>query len=140
MNELSKIREIAISKMKDYRAELKARQTLKVLPEDGFWAWLVQEEYEYLSESWKKSLGYADNELKNHPETWMKLIDKEGLALALDNFDEHVKTKGEHPYYQVVNYTCKDGNINRYICKDEVTEWDNEGNPLVMIGTHEKID
>ena len=140
MRELINLRSKALLKMKNYRAKQKALAKLSEIPEDGYWCWLVQEDYELLSESWKKSLGYEDCELENRPETWMKLIDKEGLALALDKFDKHVKTKGEYPYYQVVNYTCKDGNINRYICKGEVTEWDNEGNPVVMIGTHEKID
>lgn len=139
MSELINLRAKALLKMKNYRAKQKALAKLSAIPEDGYWCWLIQEDYEFLSESWKLSLGYEDCELENRPETWMELIDKKGLQEALSTFDKHVKTRGKYPYYQVVNYTCKDGSIKKYICKGEVTEWDDNGKPLVMIGTHEEV-
>ena len=139
MSELIKARKKALLKMKNYRAKQKALAKLSEIPEDGYWCWLIQEDYEFLSESWKLSLGYEDWELENRPETWMKLIDNKGLKDALANVDKHVMTRGKHPYHQVVNYTCKDGSIKKYICKGEVTEWDDNGKPLVMIGTHQEL-
>ena len=139
MSELINLRYNALLKMKNYRAKQKALAKLSAIPEDGYWCWLVQEDYEFLSESWKQSLGYEDYELENHPTTWMGLIDKKGLQEALSKFDNHVKTKGKYPYHQVVNYTCKDGSIKTYICNGEVTEWGEDDSPLVMIGTHEEV-
>ena len=139
MSELINLRYNALLKMKNYRAKQKALAKLSAIPEDRYWCWLVQEGYEFLSESRKKSLGYEDCELENCPQTWMMLIDKKGLQDALANVDKHVKTKGKYPYHQVVNYTCKDGSIKTYICNGEVTEWGEDDSPLVMIGTHEEV-
>jgi PAS domain S-box-containing protein len=139
MSELINLRAKALLKMKNYRAKQKALAKLSAIPEDGYWCWLIQEDYEFLSESWKKSLGYEDCELENRPETWMELIDKKGLQDALANVDKHFQTRGQHPYHQVVNYICKDGSIKTYICNGEVTKWDDNGKPLVMIGTHEEV-
>ena len=69
----------------------------------------------------------------------MRLIDKKELQEALANVDKHFQTRGQHPYHQVVNYTCKDGSIKTYICNGEVTEWGEDDRPLVMIGTHEEV-
>jgi PAS domain-containing protein len=139
MSELINLRAKALLKMKNYRAKQKALAKLSAIPEDGYWCWLIQEDYEYLSESWKLSLGYEDCELENHPTTWMMLIDKKGLQDALAKVDKHFQTRGQHPYHQLVNYTCKNGIIKTYICNGEVTEWGEDDSPLVMIGTHEEV-
>jgi PAS domain-containing protein len=139
MSEIINLRAKALLKMKNYRAKQKALAKLSKIPEDGYWCWLIQEDYEFLSESWKLSLGYEDYELENHPTTWIRLIDKKELQEALANVDKHFQTRGQHPYHQVVNYTCKDGIIKTYICNGEVTEWGEDDSPLVMIGTHEEV-
>ena len=140
MSEIQEVRNLALIKMRDYRAKLKVKNKLTTVPTNGYWCWFVKENYEYLSASWKQSIGYEDNELENSPDTWMRLISESGLREALSIFEKHVETKGKYPYYQEVDYKCKDGSVKRFICKGEVTEWSDNGEPLVMIGTHEEVN
>ena len=55
---------------------------------DGLWDWDLQTDRVYYSPRWKSMLGYADEELENHLETWKSLVypdDREStLALASD--------------------------------------------------------
>jgi PAS domain S-box-containing protein len=103
---------------------------------DGYWDWLIQEDYEYLSPRFWEMMGYKPEEKEHKPSEWQKLIFKEDLKVALDNFDKHVKTKGKHPFSQEVRYRHKDGSTVTVLCKGAVIEWDEDGKPIRMIGTH----
>ena len=102
----------------------------------GYWDWHIPKNYEYLSPGFKKMFGYEDHELENSPESWQKIIHQEDLKKVFKNFDDHVSTKGKIPYSNEVRYIHKDGSIVWVICNGKVVEWDNEGNPLRMIGFH----
>lgn len=106
---------------------------------DGFWDWYIAEDYEYMSPRFWEILGFEPHEKKHHPSEWQALILPESLEIALDNFDKHVKTKGVHPFSQDVKYYHKDGSIVDILCRGKVIEWDEEGNPVHMVGTHTDI-
>ncbi|MCH2038781.1 MAG: PAS domain-containing protein, partial [Rickettsiales bacterium] len=106
---------------------------------DGYWDWYIQDDYEYMSPRFWEMLGYEPEEKRHHPSEWQSIIFEDSLQIALDNFDKHVKTKGTHPFQQEVKYRHKDGSIVYIICKGKVVEWDEEGNPIRMIGTHTDI-
>lgn len=106
---------------------------------DGFWDWRINDHYEYMSPRFWEMLGYDAKEKKHHPSEWQKIISGDSLKLALSNFDKHVDTKGEFPYSQEVEFTHKDGYPVHILCRGKVIEWDKEGNPLRMVGTHTDI-
>ncbi len=106
---------------------------------DGFWDWHLQDEYEYMSPRFWEILGFKSEEKKHHPSEWQSLIFEEDLPPVLKNFDEHVETKGECPFYQEVRYRHKDGSTIYVICRGRVVEWDKDGTPIRMIGTHTDI-
>lgn len=103
---------------------------------DGYWDWLIQEDYEYMSPRFWEMMGYKPEEKKHKPSEWQKIIFEDDLKVVLDNFDKHVKTKGEHPYSQEARYRHKDGSTITLLCKGAVIEWADDGKPLRMIGTH----
>ena len=103
---------------------------------DGVWDWRIPENVEYMSPRFKAILGYEPHELPDVPEAWMKLIHPDDLKVALANFDAHVRTRGAHPYDQVVRYRHKAGHEVTVLCRGVVTDWGPEGEPLRMIGTH----
>ncbi len=105
----------------------------------GYWDWYIQENREYLSPTFKSMFGYEDHELENSPETWQKLIYEEDLAAVLEEFDKHVKSHGEYPYYNEVRYRHKDGSTVWVICSGRVVEWDDQDRPIRMIGCHVDI-
>lgn len=106
---------------------------------DGHWDWFLQDDYEYMSPRFWTMMGYDPATKKHHPSEWQKLIFSEDLEIALKNFDKHIETKGEYPFIQEARYKKADGSTLYVICKGEVVEWDDEGQPVRIIGTHTDI-
>lgn len=106
---------------------------------DGYWDWHIQDDYEYMSPRFWEIFGFKPEEKEHHPSAWQSLIFEEDLPPTLENFKKHVETKGKHPYFQEVRYRHKDGSTVTVICRGKVIEWDKEGNPLRMIGTHTDV-
>lgn len=106
---------------------------------DGYWDWKIKEGYEYMSPRFKSMLGYKPEEMENIPDSWMKLIHPHDLSFALEQFGEHVKSKGLIPYSQIVRYTHKEGHIVWILCRGSVVEWDEDGNPIRAIGSHTDV-
>jgi PAS domain S-box-containing protein len=102
----------------------------------GYWDWDIPGNQEYLSPTFKRMFGYEDHELPNTPQTWQSLIFAEDLPRVLECFNQHVKSHGQIPYYNEVRYHHKNGSTIWVICSGRVIEWDDEGNPLRMIGCH----
>ncbi len=105
----------------------------------GYWNWNIPANQMYLSPSFKQMFGYKDHELPNTSETWHSLIFREDLPGVLASFDQHVKSRGQIPCYNEVRYQHKDGSTVWVICSRRVIEWDQDGNPLRMIGCHLNI-
>ncbi len=128
--------------MNEIDEHMQRNQLLNIILEDtlaGFWDWNIPANEEYLSPTFKKMFGYEDHELENSPETWQKLIFEDDLGIVLKNFEDHVKTKGEIPYDNIVRYRHKNGSTVHVICKGNVIEWGDDGSPIRMVGSHVDI-
>ncbi|NNF06895.1 MAG: PAS domain-containing protein [Candidatus Eisenbacteria bacterium] len=106
---------------------------------DGFWDWRIQEDYEYMSPRFWEMLGFEPHEKAHHPSEWQRQIYPEDLEIALLNFKKHVATKGEHPFWQELRYKHKKGYEVWVLCRGRVIEWDDDGQPVRMVGTHADI-
>ncbi|WP_100897895.1 response regulator [Nostoc flagelliforme] len=102
----------------------------------GYWDWDIPGNQEYLSLTFKQMFGYEDHELPNTAQSWQRLIFPEDLPGVLEIFEQHVQSRGKIPYYNEVRYRHKDGSTVWVICSGCVIEWDQDGNPLRMIGCH----
>lgn len=118
------------------RLELKLLEQILDVILAGYWDWDIPNHQEYLSPGFKRMFGYADHELPNTPESWQKLLLLEDLPEVLDCFERHVQSRGAVPYHNEVRYRHKDGSTIWVICSGKVIEWDQDGNPLRMIGCH----
>ena len=106
---------------------------------DGYWDWYIQEDYEYMSPRFWEIFGFDPSEKEHKPSAWQDLIFESDLNIALSNFDKHVATRGQHPYEQEVRYRHKNGSTVIVFCRGRVVEWDEEGNPIRMVGVHSDI-
>ena len=118
------------------RQELKLLESIFDTLLAGYWDWNLQTNEEYLSPKFKKMFGYEDDELPNSPETWQHLIFDEDLVRVLDCFERHVQTHGEVPFCNEVRYRHKDGSTVWVICSGQVIKWNENDQPLRMIGCH----
>ncbi|MEL7297100.1 MAG: PAS domain S-box protein, partial [Pseudomonadota bacterium] len=106
---------------------------------DGWWDWSVQTDYEYMSDRFWRTFGVDPETMPSNPSAWQNLIHPEDLERTLDNFNKHVATKGEYPYFQEVRYRHVAGHWVTVICRGQVIEWDDEDQPVRMIGVHTDV-
>ena len=64
------------------------------------------------------------------------LISEEDVNNIIENLEKHFKSKGEEPFRVVITYDKKDGDKIKILCRGIVTEWDENGEPLRMVGSH----
>lgn len=104
---------------------------------DGVWDWDFRTDTVFLSPRWKEMLGYRDDELENHLNTWKRLthpVDRErALAAAAD----HVA--GRTPRYEVeFRMRHKDGRWLHILSRATLVR-DAHGKPVRLVGTHTDI-
>lgn len=106
---------------------------------DGYWDWKVQDNYEYMSPRFWEMFGYTPEEKPHCPSAWQDIIFEEDLSVTLANFQRHVDTLGEYPYTQEVRYRHKNGSTVNILRRGLVVEWDENKQPVRMVGTHTNI-
>lgn len=105
----------------------------------GWWDWRIKDNTEYLSPTLKSMFGYEDHEMDNSPESWQKIIHPDDLPGVFDLFNQHVASKGKIPFDNTVRYFHKSGSIVWVFCRGHVVEWDDNDQPIRMVGTHVDI-
>ena len=105
---------------------------------DGWWDLDLKNGKEYLSAKLKRVLGYSEEEIENSLESWQKLIFKNDLRALLDNFNEHLKSKGQLPFHQEVRFHHKQGHVVWILCRGQGIV-DTDGVIRRVIGTHTDI-
>ena len=131
---------VDITSPKSLQAELGLRRDmLEALIEGqiaGYWDWKIPEGVEYLSPRLKGMLGYKDHEIDNEPSSRKSLMHPDDVPIETTCFEEHVRTRGAHPYSIEVRYLHKDGSTIWVLCRGSVIEWGADGEPLRMTGLH----
>ena len=131
-----------IGTFQDVSDQIKKEKDLELVlssTNEGYFDWHIKDDYEYMSPRFWEILGYDYREKKHHPSEWQNIIHPDDLDNALMNFDLHVKTKGAHPFCLDVRYKHFDGNYRWIKCEGKVVEWDEFGNAIRMVGTHQDI-
>jgi PAS domain S-box-containing protein len=106
---------------------------------DGYWDWHIPSNYEYMSPRFWQIMGYDYTTKKHDPSEWMKVMHPDDLQKAKDGIADHFKNGGSKAFIQEVRYYRPDGSIVWILCKGRVIEWDSDGNPVRMVGTHSDI-
>lgn len=111
---------------------------------DGWWC-LDVDDYEingtecceYMSPKFWDTLGYDPDDKEQMPSSWLPLIDKADLKLALAMLTKHIESNGVAPYYITTSYKHKDGSNIQVVCRGQL-EVDEEGNRII-VGCHQKL-
>lgn len=126
-----------ISERRNYEQQLKhSNQRLEMVlhaSDAGWWDWKVKEDELTLNEKWCAMRGYERGEIPPHVESWKKLVHPDDFALANKNLEKHFRN--ELPFYQAeYRAKTKSGGYIWILDTGKVTEFDEKGNPLRVVG------
>lgn len=113
--------------------------TIREICKDGYWDWDLTDNYKYLTPSLKAQLGYEDDEIENVHKATEDLAFEEDLPYLFDELDKHFSSKGEYPFKVTLRYKHKNGSVVKILCRGQVVEWNDNGEPLRMVGSHVDI-
>lgn len=105
----------------------------------GTWEWNVQTGETVFNERWAEFIGYTLDELSPVSiDTWIKNCHPEDLMLSKNLIEKHFK--GELDYYECESrMKHKNGDWIWVLGRGKVNQWDGNGKPLLMSGTHQVI-
>ena len=84
---------------------------------------------------WGSMLGYQPKELSAHFDVWREHLHPEDKEMVLAAFYNHLA--GKAPFYEALHrMQHKNGTVTWVLDRGRVTEWDDEGRPLKVTGTH----
>ena len=105
---------------------------------DGVWDWDLPSGKMTFSRIYSEMLGYAENELVPHADTWTNSVHPDDLAETQQTLKKYLE--GRLPVYTVeLRLRCKDDSYKWILCRGTVVNHDNDGNPIRMIGIHTDI-
>ncbi|GGB56980.1 sensor domain-containing diguanylate cyclase [Shewanella inventionis] len=87
------------------------------------------------NQQWGHLLGFTRQELPAHIDSWKNNLHPEDKAWVIEAFEDHVAGKAE-TYQAVHRMTHKDGSITWVSDRGRVIEYDINGKPLRIMGTH----
>ena len=105
---------------------------------DGVWDWNIQTGEAFYSRRYKEMLGFAENEIGNSPDEWLKRIhpeDASGTITALQPYLDG-NTGAAKVEFRML---CKDGSWKWILGRGMVVSRDSDGKPVRMIGTNTDI-
>jgi len=104
----------------------------------GIWDWNLKEDKIFFSKIWKAMLGYSDNEITSSLKEWLKRVHPEDLEEAQLKVSNHIK--GHTDFYEDEHRILhKNGHYIWIKDRGKVVEWNQSGEPLRFIGTHQEI-
>lgn len=105
----------------------------------GIWDWNIQTGETYFNEYWAKIIGYSIEELRPTTiNTWMQFAHPDDLEQSNQLLEQHFR--GETEYYEFASrMKHKDGHWVWVLDRGKVFEWDEEGKPLRMCGSHTDV-
>ena len=121
---------------KDILEERKRLENIIESTNVGTWEWNIQTGETLFNERWAEIVGYTLDELKPLDiKAWNKLVNPIDMKRSESLLKKHFA--GISDYYEhEVRMRHKNGDWIWVLDRGKVIEWDEDGNPLLMYGTH----
>ncbi len=126
---------------KNITQRVKAKNELKLTLDattEGIWTWNFNNNELQFSDRYYTMIGYKPQEFKATYENWIKLIHPDDKNKAIKKAEEYLKDKPDF-YENEFRLKTKNGKYRWIHAKAKVVEWDQTGEPVRMIGSHEDI-
>ena len=102
----------------------------------GVWEWHIKSDEFIFHNQWYHTLGLHKGEVKNQLEDWLRLVHKEDIPTVRRMIHDALKGMD---YVCEFRMLAKNGHYIWVRGKGNVTDWDEKGNPMIMVGTNEVI-
>ena len=106
--------------------------------DDGLWDRNAQTNQVFYSRQWKAMLGFAADEIGDSPDEWQKRIHPDDVAQVMAQIEQHLAAQTP-VYTNEYRLRCKDGTYKWVLDRGKVISWDENKNPLRVIGTHTDV-
>nr|MBN2278649.1 PAS domain S-box protein [candidate division Zixibacteria bacterium] len=103
----------------------------------GVWDWNLETNEIYIDPKLKAMLGYADYEIKNHLDDWVKYVHPEDIEKVGSETERHLS--GETPQFEIVYRMFHRDGSTRWILARATAVSDREGKAVRIVGTDTDI-
>ena len=101
----------------------------------GMWDWNLQTGEVVFNQRWAQMLDYSLNEIEPHVGSWEKLVHPDDMPEITELLNIHFE--GKSPFYESEHrLRTKSGDWKWVLDRGKVVQWDPNGKPLRMAGTH----
>lgn len=105
---------------------------------DGVWDWNIAHDETYFSDRWKEMIGYKNDQIGDDIEEWESRIHENDLLLVLKELQLHIA--GKNSFFESTHrLRCNNGEYRWVLCRGQTVSWDENGQPLRIIGTSTDI-
>ena len=105
----------------------------------GTWEWNIQTGEVFFNERWAEIIGYQLEEISPVSiETWKKFSHPDDLIVSDELLEKHFNNELSY-YIWETRMKHKNGDWIWVLDSGRVNQWDDEGKPLLMSGTHQDI-
>ena len=126
----------------DISDKVKAKDSLSAIIKNanlGTWEWNINTGETEFNDRWAEIVGYSLKELSPvNIETWIKLTHPDDLKNSNEKLKAHFDGKTAH-YRCEARMRHKNGQWVWVLDTGKVTEWTEDGKPLLMSGVHQEI-
>ncbi len=105
---------------------------------DGIWDWNMQTGDVFFSNRWKEMIGYRPDEIEGNFLEWQNRVHPDDIEMVMLNLHQHFEKKTTD-YTTEHRMICKDGSWKWILDRGKVLEWNAEGKPVRIVGTHSNI-
>ena len=99
--------------------------------QDGIWDWNILTKEDYLSPRWKAMLGFAEDELPNHDDSFFARLHPDDVLRVQEAVRVHLQNRV--PYNLELRLQHKDGSYRWFQSRGQAL-WDINGRPVRMAG------
>lgn len=134
------LNDISNSKKIDLETREREKRLSRVLDgsDQGYWEWNLKTNDFQVSARWETMLGYAPGEIDVAPEKWGEKIHLEDFDIAMENVNGHIAGTKDAVETEM-RCRNKAGGWTWILSQGRIVEWDTDGKPLLMSGTHTDI-
>lgn len=106
--------------------------------DQGFWDWNLQTNVFQVSPRWETMLGYQPGEMDIRVENWAAYVHPDDLAASSASIQRHLA--GETSNHELdLRCISKSGEWRWIHTRGRIVEWDSDGKPLAMAGSHTDV-